>query len=329
MQIDIKHITLKHIAKYIKQIWIWMVRKDAIIYLLFVGLATLFWWGRAMSSLRNIEVKLPVEYTHVPAQVVFDTPLPTQLEVILRDNGRLLRQVQHTKPTITISLADKLNETKGTLQLSTDVLRQKIQDNLPGSTTIQQIRPEEITTTYYIEATKKVPVKLCANWTLEKQYQLSVPPVLEPAWVDIYGTQDVIDQIDSIETDSVIVEKVQDRVQRKVALHLPTGVRTETHTINVSWIAEMFTEKSFVIPIEVKHLPEKKVMHLFPQTTTITARVGISHFANVTEEDFQAVCEYPNFKQQTLPVTIICNNPHITQIRSSIREVEYIIEIKQ
>ena len=100
-----------------------MVRKDAIIYLLFVGLATLFWWGRAMSSQRNIEVKLPVEYTHVPAQVVFETPLPTQLEVTLRDNGRLLRQVQHTKPTVTIPLADKLHEQNGTLQLSTDVLR--------------------------------------------------------------------------------------------------------------------------------------------------------------------------------------------------------------
>lgn len=142
-----------------------MVRKDAIIYLLFVGLATLFWWGRAMSSQRNIEVKLPVEYTHVPAQVVFETPLPTQLEVTLRDNGRLLRQVQHTKPTVTIPLADKLQEQNGTLQLSTDVLRQKIQDNLPGSTAIQQIRPEEITTNYYVEATKQVPIRLCATWT--------------------------------------------------------------------------------------------------------------------------------------------------------------------
>ncbi|MBO4986355.1 MAG: hypothetical protein J6C48_01115, partial [Paludibacteraceae bacterium] len=191
MRIDIPHITQKA-----KQILAWLVQKDALIYLLFVGLATLFWWGRAMSSQRNIEVKLPVEYTQVPAQVVFSTPLPTHLEVVLRDNGRLLRQIQHTKPTVTISLADKLSETHGTLQLSTDVLRQKIQDNLPGSTAIQQIRPEEITTTYYVEATKKVPIRLCATWTLEKQYQLAEPPVLEPAWVNIYGTQEAIDTID-------------------------------------------------------------------------------------------------------------------------------------
>lgn len=324
MRIDIPHITQKA-----KQLLTWLVQKDALIYLLFVGLATLFWWGRAMSSQRNIEVKLPVEYTQVPAQVVFETPLPTHLEVVLRDNGRLLRQIQHTKPTITISLADKLSETHGTLQLSTDVLRQKIQDNLPGSTAIQQIRPEEITTTYYVEATKKVPIRLCATWTLEKQYQLAEPPVLEPAWVNIYGTQEAIDTIDSISTDSVIVEKLQDQVQRDVALLIPAGIRTDQPTISVTWNAEMFTEKSLQLPIEIINLPDNEVIHLFPQTTTITARVGISHFAYLTEEDFKAVCEYPAQAQNTLPVTIICNNPYVTQMRASIREVEYIIEKKQ
>ena len=324
MRIDIPHITQKA-----KQILAWLVQKDALIYLLFVGLATLFWWGRAMSSQREVEVKLPVAYTQVPAQVVFNTPLPTHLEVVLRDNGRLLRQVQHTKPTVTISLADKLNETHGTLQLSTDVLRQKIQDNLPGSTAIQQIRPEEITTTYYVEATKKVPIRLCATWTLEKQYQLAEPPVLEPAWVNIYGTQEAIDTIDSISTDSVIVEKLQDQVHRDIALLIPTGIRTDQPTISVTWNAEMFTEKSFQLPIEIINLPDNKVMHLFPQTTTITARVGISHFADLIEEDFKAVCEYPAQAQTTLPVTIICNNPYVTQMRTSIREVEYIIEKKQ
>ena len=324
MRIDIPHITRKA-----KQILAWLVQKDALIYLLFVGLATLFWWGRAMSSQREVEVKLPVAYTQVPAQVVFNTPLPTHLEVVLRDNGRLLRQVQHTKPTVTISLADKLNETHGTLQLSTDVLRQKIQDNLPGSTAIQQIRPEEITTTYYVEATKKVPIRLCAAWTLEKQYQLAEPPVLEPAWVNIYGTQEAIDTIDSISTDSVIVEKLQDQVQRDIALLIPADIRTDQPTISVTWNAEMFTEKSFQLPIEIINLPDNKVIHLFPQTTTITARVGISHFSDLTEEDFKAVCEYPAQAQTTLPVTIICNNPYVTQMRASIREVEYIIEKKQ
>ena len=323
------HFKFEHITRPIKHLLIWMLRKDAFIFLLFVGLATLFWWGRAMSSQRDLEIKLPVVYANVPAQVVFETPLPSHLEVVLRENGRLLRQVQHTKPTVTISLADKLNSNGGTLQLSTDIIRQKIQDVLPGSTNIQQIRPEEITSNYYVESTKRVPIKLCAEWTMEQQYQLSAPPVLEPAFVDIYGTQETIDQVDSISTAYVVVNKIYDTIQREVTLQMPAGIRSQTKAITVSWISETFTDKSFVLPIEVEGLPEGEDMHLFPKTTTVTARVGISHFAEVTEDNFRAVCEYPNQSQATLSVTVVCNTPYVTKMRTSIREVEYIIERKQ
>jgi len=323
MKIDIAHIT-----KSIKQVWMWMLRKDAYIFLLFVGLATLFWWGRAMSSQRDIDVKLPVIYTDVPTEVVFYTPLPTHLKVSLRDNGRLLRQVQNTKPTVTINLAEQLKKNDGKIHLSPDVIRQKTQDILPGSTAIQHIQPEDINSTYYVEASKQVPIHLRAEWTLETQYQLSVSPVLEPAFVEIYGMPEALDTIDCIYTDSIFVDKVQGTVQHTLNLQQPSGVRTSTTTTLVTWISERFTDKSFSIPIEVEGLPVDNDMHVFPKTTTITARVGISHFAEVTETDFRAVCYYPTTNEQTLEVEIVCSSPYVTKMRSSIREVEYIIEQK-
>lgn len=303
-----------------------MMRKDAFIYLLFVALATLFWWGRAMSSQREISIKLPIVYTNIPTPVVFDTLLPSYLEITLRDNGRLLRQVQHTKPNVTINMAERLDSSTHTMLLSTDIIRQKIQDILPGSTNIQQIVPEEIHATYHIEATKSVPIRLCAQWTMEEQYQLIAPPLLEPAYVDIYGTPQAIQTITHINTDSISVKQVHDSIQREVALIFPPGVRSPIKTTSVVWKAEQFTDKSFTIPIEVVGLPEGEVMHLFPKTTTVTVRVGISHFTEVSAEDFRAVCEYPYHTQNTLTVNIIPNNPHVSQVRTSTREVEYIIE---
>lgn len=303
-----------------------MMRKDAFIYLLFVALATLFWWGRAMSSQREISIKLPIVYTNIPTPVVFDTLLPSYLEITLRDNGRLLRQVQHTKPNVTINMAERLDSSTHTMLLSTDIIRQKIQDILPGSTNIQQIVPEEIHATYHIEATKSVPIRLCAQWTMEEQYQLIAPPLLEPAYVDIYGTPQAIQTITHINTDSISVKQVHDSIQREVALIFPSGVRSPIKTTSVVWKAEQFTDKSFTIPIEVVGLPEGEVMHLFPKTTIVTVRVGISHFTEVSAEDFRAVCEYPYHTQNTLTVNIIPNNPHVSQVRTSTREVEYIIE---
>lgn len=321
-------IDIEHIKSNCKQLWGWMMRKDAFIYLLFVGLAALFWWGRAMSSQREIDIKLPIVYTDIPPEVVFDAPLPSQAEITLRDNGRLLRQVQHIKPTITISLADKLNENNHQLHLPTDVFRPKIQDFLPGSTTIQQVRPEEIITSYHIEDTKIVPIVLRAQWSLEEQYQLVTPPILNPDSVRIYGSPNAINVIESIATDSIFVENLYGSVQKKINLCIPESIRTQISTTTVSWQTEQFTDKSFVIPIEVEDLPDTEIMHLFPKTTTVIVRIGISQFSTISEKDFRAICQYPNSSQQTLTVTIVCNNPHVTQIRSNIREVEYIIERK-
>ena len=58
----------------LKQAWIWMLRNDVFIYLLFVAIAMLFWWGRAMSSSRDMTISMPIVYTDVPSAVLFDEP---------------------------------------------------------------------------------------------------------------------------------------------------------------------------------------------------------------------------------------------------------------
>lgn len=321
-------IKIEHIKSNCKQLWGWMMRKDAFIYLLFVGLAALFWWGRAMSSQREISIKLPIAYTDIPPEVIFENPLPSYVEITLRDNGRLLRQVQHTKPTITISLADKFNANNHQVHLPTDILRPRVQDFLPGSTSIQQIRPEEIVSSYQVEATKTVPIVLRAQWSLEDQYQLVTSPILHPDSVKIYGSLSAINAIESITTDSIFLKNMSGSVQKEINLRIPNGIRTQIKATTVSWQTEQFTDKSFVIPIEVEDLPESEIMHLFPKITTITVRVSISQFSTISKNDFRAICQYPDPSQQTLTVNIVCNNPHVTQIRSNVREVEYIIERK-
>ena len=321
MQVD-----LLKIKQRIKRIWMWMLRKDAFIYLLFVALATLFWWGRAMSSQREIDIKVPIVYAELPAQVVFSEPLPSHLKITLRDNGRLLRQVQHSTPSLTIHMTKVLEESDGIFVLSTDILRQKIQDLLPGSMAIQQIYPEEISVAYHIEAVKSVPIQSRVEWSLAEQYQLSTAISIEPSTIEIYGNQEFIDSIDTIYTKHVVVENINHVVQQEVALEFPAGVRSLINSTTITWEAEQFTDKSFTIPIEVDSIPAGETMHLFPQTTTVVARVGLSHFANVVAEDFRAVCSYPMHKERSLSVKIQCTNPHVTQLRSNIREVEYIIE---
>ena len=319
-------LRFEDIQQLTKQVWIWMLKKDAFIFLLFVALSALFWWGHATSSVRDGEVKLPVVYTNIPEEVFFETPLPEQIEITIRDNGRLLRQVKHSHPTLTINMAEKLTPSGHRLHLSAETLRPKLQDILPGSTIIQQIRPESIEAQYSFQTKKVVPIQLRAKCTLAEQYQLKHTPEITPETIEIYGDSQVISQIDKIYTDSIVISDLRDSVSQMVKLQMPGNIRMSTASVRATWEAEQFTDKSFVLPIRVKDLPSTESMHLFPNEVTLVVRVGISHFALVTEEDFNVYCLYPNNQQKTLPVIVETNNPYITKMRTNVRDVEYIIE---
>ena len=317
---------LETIRTRLIQAWIWMLRHDAFIYLVFIAIATLFWWGRAMTSSREATVSLPITYTDIPPEIVFEQDLPLSLHITLRDNGKLLRQVAHTSPTINISLADRLTDESGDLLLSADILRPKIQDILPGSTTIQMIRPETIESAYHRQEKKCVPIQLIASWTIAQQHQLATQPIVNPTEIEIFGKREQLDSIDCIRTDSFYIKDLHDTVCYSTALIIPQGIRTLVNQVDITLIAEQFTDKNFTLPIQVTNVPAGENVHLFPQQVSVTVRVGISHFAQIQASDFQAICAYPEQATTTLPIQIIHSNPHITQIRTNIREVEYIIE---
>lgn len=310
----------------LKQAWIWMLRNDVFIYLLFVAIAMLFWWGRAMSSSREMTISIPIVYTDVPSAVLFDEPLPEFVHVTLRDNGKLLRQISNASSQVSISLADRFAEEEGVLVLSADVLRPKIQDILPGTTTIQLIRPELIERRYQRQEKKVVPVELVASWTLAKQYQLAEEPILKPAEIEIYGRSEVLDTIDAILTDSLLINDLQNVRRELVDIVIPQGVRASASQVEVAFVAEQFTEKAFTIPIELASQSENEVLHFFPREATVVVRVGVSHFSEVNASDIKAVCPYPTQGERTLPVEIVYSNPYIRHTRTNVREVEYIIE---
>ena len=321
MQFDFK--PYKHQAS---RLWLWLLSKDILIFLLFVGLVSAFWWGRSMTSSREGNIRVEINYSGVDDRVVFATPLPTQLTISVRDNGKQLRQLSKQTLTLNLSLSSLITEREGVLQLTADMLRPRLQDILPGSTIVLQIIPEQFQTSYHIESTKMVPIMLQAQVRYAAQYQAKNLPLLSTDSVRIYGTEKVLSDIDCIYTDSILINDLRDSITQTVALQLPSSIRCSTTQIQVTFQAEQFTDKSFTLPIRTLLVPEGEHMRLFPQQTTVVVRVGMSHYAQIAVEDLAAVCYYPSKHCDALPIEIQTNNPYISNIRCYPSAVEYIIE---
>ena len=319
-------LNLKPYKHHASRLWLWLLSKDILIFLLFVGLVFAFWWGRSMTSSRDGNIRVEINYSGVDDRVVFATPLPTQLTVSVRDNGKQLRQLSRQTLSLNLNLSSLIIEREGMLQLTADMLRPRLQDILPGSTIVLQIIPEQFQTSYHIESTKMVPIMLQAQVRYAAQYQAKNLPLLSLDSVRIYGTEKVLSDIDCIYTDSILINDLRDSITQTVALQLPSSIRCSTTQIQVTFQAEQFTDKSFTLPIRTLLVPEGEHMRLFPQQTTVVVRVGMSHYAQVAVEDLKAICYYPSKHCDALPIEIQTNNPYISNIRCYPSAVEYIIE---
>lgn len=279
-----------------------------------------------MSSLREANLSVPVVYTNIPDQVVFDAPLPDRLRITLRDNGKQLRTISHTRSVVTIDLASQLGKPEGTVAINAEILRPKLQDMLPGSAIILQVQPESIEVGYHKQEEKKADVRLQGTWTPSPQYQITDAPAVEPKQVSVYGKRADIKNIRIVYTDTLRVQNVHDTVHYVARLAKPANVRVLPEEVTVTFIAEQFTEKVFTLPVMIEGTPDHETLRLFPQEVTVSARVGMSHFAEVSAEDFRVVCHFPQQEQASVPVEVICHNPYITQVRTSPNALEYIIE---
>lgn len=279
-----------------------------------------------MSSPRDMKVRIPVNYVGMTDQMVFSTALPTSLTVTIRDNGKQLRQIAKQHLHLNIDISHYLTEEKGILTLQAEMLRPKLQDLLPGSTAVQHITPEAISTEYTVLQKKLVPVRVVSQVSVAPQHQLVGEVQVTPNQVYIYGTQADIANIDYITTDSLYHNNLRDSIAMTAQLVAPKNIRVNPKHVVAKWQAEPFTEKTFTLPITTAGTPEGQYMRLFPQKVDVIVRVGISHFAEVGKSDLKAICRYPTQASRSIPVEIITDNPYITNIRFTPSEVEYIVE---
>ncbi len=308
----------------------WLSRidwRDVFTFLLFFALALIVWYGHAMQSVRNTHVPVLIQYTGKPDNIGLQSPgLPDTVMVEVRDAGQRLVTYLREPLRLTIDLRSYIHGEKGTIHIPSDALRRSISDILQGTSRLIETTPEEITCPYFTEQEKTVPVAWCGNLSTADEYQLVGEPQLNYPRVKLYGQDKHLNTIDTIRTEFVTLEELSDTTRTRVALSLPPGIRCETDSVDVSIIAERFTEKKFIIPLHVTGVPEGSHIRLFPREIEVNLRVGMSHFSQVQSTDVRAICVYSPERKDKLDVELRYTNPYITSAWAYPAVVEFLIE---
>jgi len=308
-----------------------LLSKDVLSFLVFLLLSAAFWFFNTLNKEREQTLNIAVEYKGFSKDLMFVDQLPQYIEINVKDLGvNLWKYVRNKPEPVVITFNQKMNET-GTFKVDYSDMFAKISEKLLPSTSILSIYPEKISTKYIRLHSKMLPVELVSNITLENQFMLSKPIELTPSKVEVYGPKSIVENLKSIQTESLTIETLKDTVSMQISLKPVESVRYAVDKVMVNATAEMFTEKIAYLPVQIINNPTNLSILSFPAEIKTVFNIGVTKFKFFESNDIQLVIDFNEIKKGDITkkrLKIINNKPYITNIRIQPEEVEFLLEEK-
>jgi len=305
--------------------------KDILSFLFFLALASTFWFVHALGKERETNITVPVRYVGIPINVAITNSPPSEISLDIKDQG--LRLFDYSKRHITPLTIDlsRVFYQKGEILITPDLLSGRIRRYLKPTTSILNIYPDSILIQYEKLGVKTVPIKLNSKIGLANQYKLSNDVQLDPNIVTIFGPKRMLDRIKFVQTDYLELKNLNDTSYYSCELKPIKLVRFSVKHTKVSVFVEPFTERKVQIPVTAINCPQHTSIRTFPTFVNVTYTVGLSKFYTLSPTDLQVYLDYNDLKlsKQSKQILKIKNNTsHISNIRISPSEVEFILEEK-
>lgn len=307
------------------------VSKDVLSFLAFLLLSATFWFVNALNKDRELTLTIPLEYVDIPKNLMFEEELPSEVSVKVKDLGVNLWTYIRNKPESVSVRFEKGNAEKGNFNISNLQLLSLVSERLLPSTSILLISPESINTTYVRLYSKKIPVRLNSEISLENQYMFCSPIEIFPEEVEVYGPRNVLDKLTELTTEKLEIKELRDTITRFVSIKPIKSLQYSVDKIKVKACAEMFTEKSISLPVQIINNPENISIISFPAEVKAVFNIAVKNFKAFQSSDIHVVIDFNEIKKGDLKkkrLKIINNKPYISNIRIQPEEVEFLLEEK-
>lgn len=305
--------------------------REFLIFLFFVFVSFCFWLLQVLNDDYETELSIPLRMKNVPENVVLTSELPKELRIGVKDRGTVLVNylLGQTLYPVTIDFTEY--QEKGTqVRIPSNTLNKRIAGQLNQSTKLSTIKPDTLELIYTRGEGKKVPVKLRGEVNADRQYYIS-EVIYAPDSVMVYAPKEILDTITSAYTESLYIEQMADTTRRQVGLLPVKGAKFTPAYCNLTFLVDMYSEKTVEVPIQGVNFPNDKQLRTFPSKVHVTFQVGLSQFKSVTADDFVVVVDYDQLhknKGDKCTLVLMQSPANVHHIRLNPQEIDYLIEQK-
>ena len=237
-----------------------------------VLVAAFLWLVKSLNTTYTHTIKIPIEFKNLPQNKKPVYSIPENLNVAIKASGLKLFFILLNQPfnklVVDFNNLKTVNRNYVITPLSVD-----FKSCLKFEANIKQINPD---TLYFIETNgfqKNIPVKALVKIKCERGFGYKTPEI-QPSIITITGDSAAINNIDTIYTQTIILNNLNESVEKKLDVLKPNDqVYLQSNYVSLNIKVEKLIDHSLVLPVTILNKPvSAKSAHVFP------ARVKILSF---------------------------------------------------
>ena len=295
-------------------------------FFLFILLSFIFWFSTKLSNTYQIEQSFSIHWNNIPKGIVLNHD-SSELGLSITASGIEILWYRLFKNKINLVINKNIFIGKEA-HVSIDNERFNIQQQLFDNTILNQITTPVIKITYARLGVKKVKITSEPILKFRAGYLSDSPLTISPDSLLVRGSQDVLDTLTIVKTVSFIMEDVFESFQKVIALEDLTNLQFDIKEVNIKQEVSRYSEKQFILPIEIINIPKSVKVKLFPPTGTLKATMPLTLLNGFNARDFMLVVDYELILKNELthlPIRLVKQPSQVKKVIWEPKTVNYLI----
>ena len=294
-------------------------------FLFFLLLSFIFWTSTKLSNTYIVEESFSIIWTNIPNGII-PSSKNQQMNVSISASGIeiLIYRLINKSINISLSQADFSRE-KGLIDLRGQefFIKKQFFENtklniLNPFLEFKFSRLEEKVFT----VVPQIEINLRAGYLIDSSLKVTPDSIL------VRGPKSILDTLNSIQSESIIADDLYENFRKKVSLRSIPEIQLSESKVTVEVAVSRYTEKEFLLNVEVINLPLGTRVKLFPPKAKVRVTLPLSVLRTIKASDFNLVVDYNNiFKdaEKKLDLIMIRRPSSVKKVILEPKKVNYLI----
>ena len=295
-------------------------------FLFFLLLSFTFWTSTKLSNTYTVEESFSIIWTNIPNGIIPSSE-NQQMNVSISASGIeiLIYRLINKSINISLSQADFSRE-KGLVDLQGQEFF--IQKQFFENTKLNILNPLFLEFKFsrleekVFTVVPQIEINLRAGYLIDSSLKVTPDSIL------VRGPKSILDTLNSIQSESIIADDLYENFRKKVSLRSIPEIQLSESKVTVEVAVSRYTEKEFLLNIEVINLPLGTRVKLFPPKAKVRVTLPLSVLRTIKASDFNLVVDYNNiFKdaEKKLDLIMIRRPSSVKKVILEPKKVNYLI----